>query len=79
MLLEYWNETFPDQDEITSVQLDKLCYGPVFGWDSQEEYEVLEHLSDKGIIRMNRQLMPYTILKMVESEDLIGRLYSELC
>ena len=79
VLFEYWKEAFSEQDEITSVQLDELHYAAVFGWDAQEEYEVLEHLSDKGIIRMNRQLMPYTVLKMSESGDLIRRLYSELC
>lgn len=79
VLLEYWKERYPTQDEITSDQLDALCYGDVFGWDEQEEYKVLEQLSDKGIIRMNRQLAPYTILRLVESENLIGKLYSELC
>ena len=78
-LLAYWKEQYPDQDEITSDQLKDLYFGNVYGWDSQEEYAVLEHLSDKGIIRMNRQLMPYTILRLVGYDDLIGRLYSELC
>ena len=78
-LLAYWKEQYPEQDEITSDQLKDLYFGNVFGWDSQEEYAVLEHLSDKGIIRMNRQLMPYTILRLVDCDDLIGRLYSELC
>lgn len=77
--LTYWNEVYLGQDEITSVQMDELHFGVVFGWDMQTEYEVLEHLADKGIIRMNRQLMPYTILKLVEVEDLYSRLYSELC
>lgn len=75
----YWNEKYPEQDEITSVQMDDLRFGEVFGWDMQLEYEVLERMADKGIIRMNRQLMPYTILKLVEVEDLYGRLFSELC
>lgn len=79
VLFEYWQEVYPAQDEITSDQLKELHYGDVFGWGIQEEYETLEHLVDKGIIRLNRQLMPYTILKMVEKEDLINRLYSELC
>lgn len=79
ILFEYWEEMFPGQDEITSNQLDDLFFGEVFGWDTQMEYEVLEHLSDRGIIRMNRQLMPYTILRLVETEDLVGKLYSELC
>lgn len=78
-LLSYWDESFPNQDEITSTQLEELCFGEVFGWDTQDEYQVLEHLSDYGIIRMNRQLMPYTLLKLTEKEDLIEKLYSELC
>lgn len=78
-LLIYWKEKYPDQDEITSDQLNALCFGNVFGWDAQEEYEVLEYLSDNGIIRLNRQLMPYTILKLVKCEELIDNLYSELC
>lgn len=79
VLLVYWNEMYPGQDEITSTQMDELHFGEVFGWNMQEEYEVLEHLADKGIIRMNRQLMPYTILKLTEIEDLYCRLFSELC
>jgi hypothetical protein len=51
----------------------------VFGWDSQTEYDVLEHMVDKGFIRLNRQLMPYTILKLVDKKELIEGLYSELC
>ena len=79
VLFEYWAERYPDHDEITSDELKDLNFGIVFGWDTQEEYNVLESLSDKGLIRMNRQLMPYTVLKLVESEDLAGKLFNELC
>lgn len=79
VLLEYWKEAYPDQDEITSDQLKEFHFGDVFGWDMQEEYVILEHLADKGILRLNRQLMPYTVLKMAESGDLVDKLYSELC
>lgn len=78
-LWEYWDEKFPAQKEISSVQLAELNFGKVFGWDSQYEYEVLEHLADKGLLRMNRQLMPYTIFKLVSKQELIDNLYSELC
>jgi len=78
-LFEYWDEAFFQQDEITSIQLDELHFGDVFGWDTQEEYSVLEHLSDRGLIRMNRQLMPYTILRLINKDDIIAKLYSELC
>ena len=74
-----WNEKYSGQDEISSIEMDNLRFGEVFGWDMQLEYEVLERLADKGIIRMNRQLVPYTILKLVEVEDLYCKLFSELC
>ena len=79
ILFAYWEETFVDQDEITSNQLEELNFGEAFGWDTQDEYQVLERLSDIGLIRMNRQLMPYTILRLVDKNDIVNRLYSELC
>lgn len=79
ILIEYWEEIFPNQNEITSNQLDELVFGKVFGWDTRSEYGILEHLSDKGIIRLNRQLVPYTILKLIGKDDILNLLYSELC
>lgn len=79
ILYELWNEIYSDQEEITSVQLETLNFGKIFGWDEQKEYEVLEHLSDKGIVRLNRQLVPYTIRCLVEKDAIMERLYSELC
>lgn len=79
VLWEYWKEYYPEQEEITSVQFAELRFGKAFGWDIQSEYEVMEHLADRGLFRMNRQLMPYTILKLTNMEELISNLYSELC
>jgi hypothetical protein len=79
VLFEYWDELFPKYEEISSVQLEKVCFGKAFGWNEQKEHEVLEHLSDKGIIRMNKQLVPYTIFRLIDKETVMGKLYSELC
>lgn len=79
ILFEYWDEIFTNQDEISSIQLSELNFGGTFGWDEQHEYEVLEHLSDKGIVRLNRQLVPYTILRLVDKDTVMEKLYSELC
>ncbi len=79
VLWVYWEELHSKQEEISSIQFAELGFGKAFGWDTQSEYEVMEHLADRGLIRMNRQLMPYTILKLTKKEALIGRLYSELC
>ena len=79
VLWGYWDEYYPEQDEISSVQFAELGFGKAFGWDVKNEYEVMEHLADKELIRMNRQLMPYTILKLATEDELINNLYSELC
>ncbi|MFT4144308.1 MAG: hypothetical protein QM644_07600, partial [Mobilitalea sp.] len=79
ILFEYWDELFDNQEEISSIQLEALNYGKVFGWDMQTEYELLQHLSDKGLLRLNRQLMPYSILRLVDKDAVLGKLYSELC
>ena len=64
----YWEVYYPQQEEISSTQFAVLRFGKAFGWDTQREYEVMEYLADKGLIRMNRQLMPYTILKLVNED-----------
>lgn len=79
VLWEYWDEEFSLYEEISSDELDTLNYGEAFGWNEQMEYIVLEHMSDKGLIRMNRQLMPYTVRRLVDKDTILQRLYSELC
>lgn len=79
VMWEYWDEKFPAHEEISSVELEKINFGKAFGWDEQMEYVVLEQLSDKELLRMNRQLMPYTLLRLVDKNTVLQRLYSELC
>lgn len=50
ILFEFWDELYGGQEEISSVQLADISFGKVFGWDEQKEYEVLEQLSDKGLM-----------------------------
>ena len=79
ILFDLWDNQFPNEDEISSMQLKELCFGSLFGWSDEYEYKILEHLSDANLIRLNRQLMPYTILKLVSKNVLLNKLYSELC
>ena len=79
ILLELWDELYSEQEEISSVEFENLNFGKIFGWNEQKEYEVLEHLADKDLIRINKQLVPYTILRMSEKDLVMERLYSELC
>lgn len=65
--------------EITSVQLEEIGFRYPFGWTEQEEYQVLELLQDKGIISLNRQMVPFTIRKIKIEDEILSMLYSELC
>ena len=79
VLFSYWDELYPEQSEITSTQLFELGFGKSFGWGTNTESEVLEQLSEKQIIRLNKQLMPYTVLRLADLSYLTNNLYSELC
>ena len=74
-----WEEKYPYQEEISSTQLEMLSFSKIFGWTAEQEYQVLEQLSDREILRLNRQLMPYTILRLISKDNLLNKLYSELC
>ena len=79
VLWKVWEEKYPHQEEISSSQLEMLNFGKIFGWNIEQEYKVLEQLSDRELLRLNRQLMPYTILKLIPIDNLLNKLYSELC
>lgn len=79
VLYEYWDLLYSDQQEITADQLDEIGFKHPFGWTKETEYKILEHLSDQGIIRLNRQLIPFTIIRLGQKEDILNNLYSELC
>lgn len=78
VLFEFWDNMHVEQTEISESQFSAMKIKNIFGWNEQQEYEMLEHLSDKGIIRLNRQLVPYTILKLADKDAMIEKLYSEL-
>ena len=91
VLYEYWDEwansfSLEEQDELrisktelTAPQIDEAGFRFPFGWDEQEEYRALEAMHDKGIIALNRQMVPFTARRVYPKEILIDLLYSELC
>ena len=89
VLFQYWNEwlkyaavedtQLASEKEITAVHLSKIGFRNPFGWNEAEEYQALEMMANKGIIVLNRQMVPFSIRKAVEINTVIERLYSELC
>ena len=74
-----WDDYFPDRVELSENDLKSIHFKDPFGWSEKEEYKILENISDRGIIRLNRQFSPFTIIRLVGEDELLARLYSELC
>lgn len=90
ILYEYWDEWLEgfgneknmlkvSETEITSLQLESTGFRFPFGWNEQEEYQVLELLHDRGVIALNRQMTPFSVRRIYPKEKIIDLLYSELC
>lgn len=91
VLYEYWDEWIQGMEEsekvknkvsnteITAAQLWETKFRYPFGWSEQEEYHTLEKLHDKGIITLNRQMVPFVLRKAMTKEEVMAELYSELC
>jgi len=78
-LLKSWETTFADHKEITVSQIiDEIGWNKPFGFDYDEALDVLDDLADIGIILVNKQLLPATVVKLTFSNDIIGKLYSRL-
>lgn len=77
-LYKNWDDCF-QSDEITADQLHEIQFRQPFGWNEEEEYAILEHLQDYHIIRLNRQLSPYSIVRLMDVNKLLTCMYSELC
>lgn len=78
-LLKAWERYLSDEREISVTQLtDVLRWNRRFGFDETETMNALDELSVDGIISLNKQLHPCTIIRMEESENVLGRLYDTL-
>lgn len=78
-LIYEWEQCFGEQNEITASELDALKIADTFALSGNVFYEVLERMAEKNIIRFNRQLAPYTIIRLHSAQDLIPMLFNELC
>ena len=78
-LLDAWDHTFPNKKEITLLEvIDTIGYGKVFGFNEEELDSVLSTMADNGMVSINRQLFPVTIIRTTSAEDVIRKLYSSL-
>lgn len=75
-LLDGWERYFADQREITMTQIEEqICLGKIFGLNPNELNETLDHLVDYGIVSLNRQLSPSTVIRKMGVGECLSRLY----
>lgn len=58
--------------------LEEISWGKGFIWDEDIAMLILEKLNDLNIINLNRQLNPVTVIKNINSEEIINDMYSLL-
>lgn len=74
--LEYLDN---ERKEFTINEIiDDLKWNLGFGWTKDEAYNVLERLENKGIIKINKQLNPITIIVNKKSKHILNDIYSLL-
>jgi len=78
-LLYEWESLFPERREITTDELLRLQMAATFGLSRDSFADLLQHLADIRILYFNRQLIPCTVIRERQSEDMIPLLYSLLC
>ncbi|MDQ2087089.1 hypothetical protein RBH29_11700 [Herbivorax sp. ANBcel31] len=57
---------------------NEILWNRGFGWNEDEAMSVIEKISEKGILNINRQLNPATVLINKNSGDLLSNIYSLL-
>lgn len=78
-IIKSWERLIPEKDEITFLELqDTIGFGKTFGFNENETNYVLDTLSSEGMLSLNRQLFPTTLIRTAHASDVISVLYSRL-
>lgn len=75
-LLYSWEKYFKDKLEISIDEIiEGLKWSNKFGFDYNTTLEIFDELESLGIIKMNKQLSPITIIKTSEAEEIMFKIY----
>ena len=78
-LLDSWDNLLPSKHEVTMTEIEEILgLGKVFGLPADEVNCVLDSLADEGMVLVNRQLFPASVVRTTETNGLISDLYSRL-
>ena len=78
-LSDSWDRLFPDKREITVDELkNEIGFDRIFGFNEDELNSVIDSLAFEGILTVNRQLFPATLIRTSDTESIVSRLYGRL-
>ena len=78
-LLDSWDKLYPDRQELTLIEINSgIGIGRIYNFSNETIDDVLDMLSNEGIISVNRQLNPITVIRLVTTEFAMNRIYSRL-
>ncbi|MBR1592828.1 MAG: hypothetical protein IJ666_07450 [Ruminococcus sp.] len=77
-LFSTWDKKYPETQEITADQIIGMKWNKHFGFDEDEMLFALEQMEGKQLIRLNKQLRPYTVIKNADTADVLPHLYELL-
>ncbi|MBS6022527.1 MAG: hypothetical protein KIB00_00440 [Paeniclostridium sordellii] len=75
-LLRSWEKYFRDKIELSIDEIEKIIkWNNKFGFDYNTMLEVFDELENMGLIKINKQLSPVTIIKTSSSDEIMGNMY----
>lgn len=78
-ILDSWKRMFPQKSEITITELlEVIEFGKIFNVNEEELDGILDSLCNEGLLRLNRQLYPPTVIATANSDEVICNLYNRL-
>ena len=78
-ILKSWDSLYPGKQEITIDELNNgIGFDKIFNLGEEEIDSILDELAFEGIVGVNRQLYPPTIIRTADTIEAISRLYSRL-
>lgn len=75
-LLLSWEQYFKDKVELSIDEIvDNIKWNRKFGFDNSTMLEVFDELETLGVLKINKQLSPITIIKIAASDEVMGNIY----
>lgn len=77
-LFNSWDRNYAGTQEITADQILEMKWNKRLGFDEDEMLFALAQMERKQLLRLNKQLVPYTVIRNVDTTDVLPHLYELL-